>query len=80
MSLDIVSSNRSMLAPEDRAPQLARVMKITPEHDPAVKLPKFEDDYVEDTTDSGVSTPARGDGWNVVAAKKSGPSVAKLTY
>lgn len=61
-----------MLAPEDRAPHLARVMKITPDRPPAAPSHSSEDQYEVDYSDSGASTPARqDDGWNVVAAKKS---------
>lgn len=77
-----------MLEPEDRAPQLARVMKITsssssparPEPvrrlSAAEKVPNFEEDYTESTSDSDDEpAPAKvqEESWNVVASKKSKP-------
>lgn len=51
-----------MLEPEDRAPHIARVMKIVHET-PA------SHDYDDDS--DGSSTQPQNDGWNVVASKKS---------
>ncbi|RSH84411.1 uncharacterized protein EHS24_005931 [Apiotrichum porosum] len=80
-----------MLEPEDRAPHLARVMKIAPTAPPPSafasndRVEKFEDDYEDSDSDSGSATedtpaPAPGakrqdDGWNVVAAKKKPVSI-----
>lgn len=71
-----------MLAPEDRPPQIARVMKIVSAEEAAAaqnKVEKFADDYAEssdaDGDDSEPAAPVarkpQNDGWNVVAAKKS---------
>lgn len=76
-----------MLEPEDRPPQLARVMKIIPAEAPSPpmhhKIEKFADDYAESSSDAAWSdsdapAPPRkqaNDGWNVVAAKKSESAV-----
>ncbi|TXT04251.1 hypothetical protein VHUM_04249 [Vanrija humicola] len=63
-----------MLEPEDRAPQLARVMKITS----ADKVPAFEEDYTESTSDdSADEAPAAQEAtWNVVASKKKPVSLS----
>ncbi|KAL1409536.1 hypothetical protein Q8F55_003520 [Vanrija albida] len=83
-----------MLEPHDRAPQLARVMKITPSSSSssparpepvrrlsaAEKVPNFEEDYTETTSDSDdEAAPAQApqeDAWNVVASKKKPVSVS----
>ncbi|BEI82414.1 hypothetical protein CcaverHIS002_0302820 [Cutaneotrichosporon cavernicola] len=58
-----------MLAPEDRPPQLARVMRVVqPE-----KVDKFADDYA---SSEWSDEPRQDDGWNVVAAKKKPMSVS----
>lgn len=71
-----------MLAPEDRAPQIARVMKVvsanappsapSPVASPVEKVAKFEDDYADSTSDSVTDEqPPSEDEWNVVSTKKS---------
>ncbi|GMK58231.1 hypothetical protein CspeluHIS016_0502630 [Cutaneotrichosporon spelunceum] len=58
-----------MLEPEDRPPQLARVMRVVqPE-----KIQKYADDYA---SSEWSDEPRQDDGWNVVAAKKKPVSVS----
>lgn len=56
-----------MLEPEDRAPQIARVMKIT--HDAPASQKLFVEDYEDDS--EGSSAQGNDNGWNVVPKKKS---------
>lgn len=57
----------SMLAPEDRPAEHARVMKVT---EKPAKVPKYEDDYQDvDGSTSGTGT-IEDDGWDVVPSKK----------
>lgn len=58
-----------MLEPEDRAPHIARVMKIVHDTPASQKVSSYADDYEDDS--EGSSPKPQNDGWNVVAAKKS---------
>ncbi|CAK9783486.1 hypothetical protein CC85DRAFT_287174 [Cutaneotrichosporon oleaginosum] len=59
-----------MLEPEDRPPQLARVMRVVqPE-----KVERFAEDYA--SSDWSDEPRSQDDGWNVVAAKKKPVSVS----
>jgi hypothetical protein len=65
-----------MLEPEDRPPQIARVMKVVSPNSPTTasteKVAKYEDDYADSTSDSVTDEQlASEDEWNVVSSKKS---------
>lgn len=78
----------SMLAPEDRPAEHARVMKVVQngaskpasaesEAKQSEKIAKYEDDYQEGDDTSGTGT-IEDDGWDVVPSKKKSESRVRL--